>query len=157
MLWFLAVITTVYLLHAAWTDLKERYVYGNVGILLALAWLLYYLVQEGWNIKIFCVLAVHIFLWVAMNYFHIWGNGDSDLLLVFAMVNAWMMASYNFADCIIIECIFLIAAMLLSVLASVLEMMVRKKKWSIWTRAAVAPGFAIVTIYMLSAILVAEG
>lgn len=75
----LEVIISIYLILSAKRDLKERKVYSSLS--LGFAWIIVLsTVTDGvFELKtVFVFSIIHMIIFILMNYFHIWGAGDSD-------------------------------------------------------------------------------
>ena len=101
-----------------------------------------------------------------MNYFHIWGAGDSDVFLLFAsiilntysilgskgMIQLIYTSQFHLVmEVILIECLSLAFALSLSVLISKIESKVKRTKLTLKSGIAVVPGLAIVMIGFMMA------
>jgi hypothetical protein len=84
-----------------------------------------------------------------LNRFSVWGSGDSDMFLLFAdivLATSVVMNGYSVA---IMECLYLIAGLLISIVIGVIESRIRNRKMAGMNEIAVVPGLAIVMIVVI--------
>lgn len=163
----LEVIISIYLILSAKRDLKERKVYSSLS--LGFAWIIVLsTVTDGvFELKtVFVFSIIHMIIFILMNYFHIWGAGDSDVFLLFAsiilntysilgskgMIKIIYTSQFHLVmEVILIECLSLAFALSLSVLISKIESKVKRTKLTLKSGIAVIPGLAIVMIGFMMA------
>ena len=80
----LAIITTIFLLVSFAQDIKERTVYSFPCLILTDAWaIVLWGVANFTKAEIICFLLVHSSIYLLLRLFKIWGDGDSDIFLLF--------------------------------------------------------------------------
>ena len=146
----LAVFSIVYLVVAAFMDLKERMIFVFPIVVLQMLWSTYLLFSgayDGTFLTIYWI--VNLIIYLLLNHFEIWGAGDSDLFLL--MGNVCLVASENMNGYMatISECIVLCAGLGLSIGISRIEAGIKKEKVTLNRGVAVVPGIAVVMIVLL--------
>ena len=81
--------------------------------------------------------------------FHIWGDGDSDVFLLFIGITLCTFEIDNLLQFGFLICVFLVAAQLISLIAGVIEAGIKNRKLNRDSGLAVVPGFAMVLIIMI--------
>ena len=145
-----AIGSAIYLLHAAYMDVKERMIYSFPAILLTMVWSVYLLLDGNWNgyvLSAFWIL--HLIGYLIMNRLHIWGAGDSDLFLLFANLVMLQARGNNLYQTLMFECVALVIAMVLSLVIGAVEFQVKHKKWELKGKVAVVPGCSVVMMLLL--------
>ena len=111
----LAVTTGIYLVLATVWDIKSREIYTFPCNVLTVLWLAYTFFRGNVDVKVMALyIGFIIALYTLFNLTHIWGAGDSDLLLLFGSVYlAHMKVAFTLLD-VCKLCIALVLVLLLS-------------------------------------------
>lgn len=144
---FLAVTTGIYLVLMAVLDLKSREIYTFPCNVLTVLWVVYTFAKGNVDAKIIVAYVVFfIALYVAFNVTKIWGDGDSDLLLLFGSVYlAHMDGVFTLFD-VSSQCIALVLVLLFSAGIGFVEARLKKEHLRKDSSIAIAPGYAVVII-----------
>ena len=112
-------------------------------------------VMTDWENSFLCSFwLVHLIIYVVLNDFGVWGDGDSDLFLL--MGNLCLVASKAVSTGVLVfrECFFLMLGLLAAIGIGVIEANWKKKKLKVTYEIAVAPGMAVAgTILILQGFL----
>ena len=92
------------------------------------------------QLRLFCIWHIK---------FHIWGDGDSDVFLLFTGIILCTFKIDNLLQFGFLICVFLVAAQLISLIAGVIEAGIKNRKLNRDSGLAVVPGFAMVLIIMI--------
>ena len=87
--------------------------------------------------------------YMAYKIFHIWGDGDSDVFLLFISIILCTFKIDNLLQFGFLICVFLAAAQIISLIAGVIEAGIKNRKLNWDSGLAVVPGFAMVLIIMI--------
>ena len=143
----IAVATVIFLTVSFTTDIRERMIYAFPCMVLILSWLL---IQ--YHFVCICLL-LHLFVYSIMRILKIWGDGDSDVFLLYGAVYAAFAITTldikGMSAYLIMELIGMIVALLLSFGIAGIEALIRKEKLEKQSSIAVVPGFSIVMIFMI--------
>ena len=141
----LATATIIYLIQAAVMDVKEKKIYSFPCIVLSILWSAY-LIYSGERELYFLVSfwMIHISILTFFNKYHLWGAGDSDILLLFANVFLSFTGNLNAYAVAFYECMGVIGALGISLLVGCMEYRIRHKEMKITGNVAVAPGFSVI-------------
>ena len=149
----IAVATVIFLTVSFTTDIRERMIYAFPCMVLILSWILMGVIGIKDTAFVITVLLLHLFVYSIMRILKIWGDGDSDVFLLYGAVYAALamitldikgMSAYR-----IMELIGMIVALLLSFGIAGIEALIRKEKLGKQRSIAVVPGFSIVMIFMI--------
>lgn len=147
---FLMVSTILYISYSAYQDLKERMIYCFPCNALSVLWGIYLWQMEKWSVTFLVVFwMIHVFLYLFMNHFNVWGGGDSDFILLFCNVCLYSLGSTNVYEIAFIECISLCLAMLISITIGWLEGRIKRIKVNLKSEIAVVPGISIMMGVMI--------
>ena len=146
----LAVVTIIYLVLSAWMDLKERKIYSFPGIMLSLSWLSYLFStgEHRWQFLV-CYTIFHVALWFLFNRLKMWGAGDSDVFLLLSNVLLALTGPISGWRILFLECTALIGILDIAIIVGFIESKIKKSEFSLKTKAAVVPGFAVVISVLL--------
>lgn len=151
----LSIMTLCYFVLVSWQDLKERMLYTAPILFLHILWSIYLVVMTDWENCFLCSFwLVHLIIYVVLNDFGVWGDGDSDLFLL--MGNLCLVASKAVSTGVLVfrECFFLMLGLLAAIGIGVIEANWKKKKLKVTYEIAVAPGMAVAgTILILQGFL----
>ena len=143
-----AVTTIAFLVISFTTDLRERMIYSFPCLMLALSWCMLGFTSIHNVAFIMTIILLHLLAYSLMRIFRIWGDGDTDVFLLYGAVYAAFgihaFGTESLCIYLIGELMGMVAALLLSFLIGFIEARVRKKKLSRSSSIAVVPGFAIV-------------
>jgi hypothetical protein len=146
----LVFITCAVVLWSAVQDLRERMIYVFPITMLHILWSVYLYSFTEWPKMLLAVFWIlHLCLYLVLNRFSVWGSGDSDMFLLFAdivLATSVVMNGYSVA---IMECLYLIAGLLISIVIGVIESRIRNRKMAGMNEIAVVPGLAIVMIVVI--------
>lgn len=145
------ILTVIYMLQAGVMDIKEKKIYSFPCLVLTLLWSAYLLLMDVRydSSYLFSVWIMHVMLITFMNLIHVWGAGDSDVLLL--MLNVFL-ASFNLANpalLVISECAGVAASLSLAFFIGLVEMRIRKISFDLHGKMALVPGFSIVITAVL--------
>lgn len=141
----LAVITMVYLLLISIQDLRERAFYSFPANILTTLWSVFAI--RGMDMtddRVILVVLGYIAIYVVFNALRVWGEGDSDLLMLGTAIY-WSVKKSAFGiDSIIYQIILLVLVLLLAIGVGFFETKIRKKRLEKLSSIALAPGFFLV-------------
>ena len=147
----LAIITAIFLLVSFAQDIKERTVYSFPCLILTDAWaIVMWGVASFTKAEIICFLLVHSSIYLLLRLFKIWGDGDSDIFLLFGNICMAFAKPGSILSFAISECLLMALAVALSLLIGAVEYKVKKRKFSLNGDMAVIPGFAVVMIAVMA-------
>ena len=148
-----AVSTAVFMVMCLTTDLRERMIYVFPCYLLIPIWMMFGVASSEKAVMIGVILVLHIMAYLVFRIAGVWGDGDSDIFLLYGVVFMSFMTQikpeYGIGLCLIAELLGMIVALLLSFLIGVVEARVKKEKLTKHSSIAVVPGFSIVIIAMV--------
>lgn len=143
----IAATTGIYLVLATVWDIKSRVIYTFPCNVLTALWLVYAFIRGNVDVKeIALYIGFIIALYVLFNLTHIWGAGDSDLLLLLGFVYlAHIKDAFSLVD-VSKLCIALVLVLLLSMGIGLVEARRKKEHLKKTSSIAIAPGYAVVII-----------
>lgn len=148
-----AVTTAVFMVMCLTSDLRERMIYAFPCYLLIPIWMMLSVASTEKATMIGVILVLHIVAYLVFQVAGIWGDGDSDIFLLYGVVFMSFMTQvkpeYGIGLYLIAELLGMIAALLLSFLIGVVEAVIKKEKLTKSSSIAVVPGFSIVTIVLV--------
>ena len=146
------IITLIYMCVCFATDMKDKYVFTFPAIILAIAWFEAgpKMFEGGREINI--AIVINIIVYLLLRVIKVWGDGDSDIFILFAAVYGTYYLSlgidFGVLGFVMGEMGCLLASLVLSLLLGLAEAWSKKEKISGDTRIAVVPGFCITVIAM---------
>ena len=147
----IAVATVIFLSFT--TDIRERMIYAFPCMVLILSWILMGVIGIKDTAFVITVLLLHLFVYSIMRILKVWGDGDSDVFLLYGAVYAAFAITTldvkGMSAYLIMELIGMIVALLLSFGIAGIEALIRKEKLDKQSSIAVVPGFSIVMIFMI--------
>lgn len=152
---FLAVIVTTaaFLIISFGTDLRERMIYVFPCIMLTLSWGLMGLVGVHDMTFVMTIILLHMFVFFLMRILKVWGDGDSDMFLLYGAVYAAyaipVLGTHQMCGYFIGEIIGLLVALIISLVIGFIEARIKKQKIEKGSSIAVVPGFAVVMIVLI--------
>lgn len=148
-----AIITSIFMVFCISTDLRERAVYVFPCYVLIPVWMLIGAAVSEKVVMFGVILVLHIAAYLVFKIAGIWGDGDSDIFLLYGVVFAAFMLTvkpeYGIGLYIVAELLGMIAALVLSFVIGLIEAFVKKQKLTRTSSIAVVPGFSIVIIGMI--------
>ncbi len=146
----LAVLTAVFLIVSFVQDIKERTVFSFPCLILTDAWaIVLWSTVSYTKAEIICFLLAHSSIYLLLRLFKIWGDGDSDVFLLFGNVCMVFVKAGSILSLAISECLLLAGAVSLSLFIGAVEYKLRKRKFSLKGDMAVIPGFSLVMIAVM--------
>lgn len=149
-----SVITSIFMLFCISTDLRERAVYVFPCYVLIPVWMLIGASVSEKAVMFGVILVLHIAAYLFFRIAGVWGDGDSDIFLLYGVVLAAFMLTvkpeYGIGLYIVAELLGMIVALVLSFVIGLIEAGIKKKKLSKTSSIAVVPGFSIVIIGMIA-------
>ena len=146
----LAVITALFLLVSFAQDIKERTVYSFPCLILTGAWaIVSWSAASYTKAEIICFLLAHAVLFLLIRLFKIWGDGDSDIFLLFGNICMVFLNPGSTSTLAISESLLVVLAITISLLIGAVEYRIKKRKLSLKGDVAVIPGFSIVMIAVM--------
>lgn len=149
----LAAVSLVYAGISAYTDLKARELYVFPAWALSIAWIILLLAGDIGRIafkggspliSLMIYVGVNIVLMLVLSRFKVWGGGDTDFMMMYAMYLYGMWGSgTNIFSAFILEISGITMSVIAAVLTAVIECGIRKQKIGFHYGAAVIPGFFI--------------
>lgn len=149
----IAVATVIFLTVSFTTDIRERMIYAFPCMILILSWILMGVIGIKDTSFVITVLLLHLFVYSIMRILKVWGDGDSDVFLLYGAVYAAFAITTlevkGMSAYLIMELIGMIVALVLSFGIAGIEALIRKEKLGQQSSIAVVPGFSIVMIFMI--------
>ncbi len=149
----IAFATVIFLTVSFTTDIRERMIYAFPCMVFILSWILMGVIGIKDTSFVIIVLLLHLFVYSIMRILKVWGDGDSDVFLLYgAVYAAFAITTLDVKGMfayLIMELIGMIVALLLSFGIAGIEALIRKEKLEKQSSIAVVPGFSIVMIYMI--------
>lgn len=146
----LAAVTAVYLIQSAVMDIKEKKIYSFPCMVLTILWGVYLIYTQERELQFLVSFwMMHIFIFTIFNKCKIWGEGDSDVLLLFGNVLLIVTGTISGFAVAFYECIGLMIALFISLLIGCIEYRIRHKEIKIKGNVAVVPGFSVVMCVLM--------
>ncbi|MDD3138683.1 MAG: hypothetical protein PHX08_06905 [Lachnospiraceae bacterium] len=146
----LAIITTIYLIVIAWQDLKERKIYTFPCTMLNALWGIEIEMRLEMPWYVFLgYMAVCMALYALFTFRNIWGAGDSDLFLLFAVIFFSFAGETYTITSLCLEIMLFATALGSALVFAWIEAKVTRTKLNKNSAIAVAPGFAVVMIALI--------
>ena len=151
------VITAAFMLMFLTTDLRERMIYVFPCYLLIPLWMMVGVASSEKAVMIGSILVIHIMAYLLFRITGIWGDGDSDIFLLYGVVFMSFMTQIR-PECgiglyIVAELIGMVVALFISFLIGGVEALIKKRKLTKNSSIAVVPGFSIVIIAMIAGLI----
>ncbi len=146
MIYALCVATAIYLVFASVWDLRERAIYSFPCEGLLVLWGGY--IGFNGNVSglfLFIYFLIGILLYLFFQVKKIWGDGDSELLMLFMLVYLSFCHHFSISE-LCLELLLLSSALFMAILVSFMEARVKHERLYVNRSVAVAPGLAVVTI-----------
>lgn len=146
-------ITVAFMVLCFATDLRERMIYAFPCMTLIALWIVLGAISTGQFVMIGIAVSVHLAIYLALKITGIWGDGDSDVFLLYGMIFMTMMLTGKYEIGItmymILEIIVMVFALIVSFVVALIEAKIKGQKLTKKSSVAVVPGFAVVIILMV--------
>lgn len=146
-------ITVAFMVLCFATDLRERMIYAFPCMTLIALWAALCAISTGQFVMIGIAVSVHLAIYIALKITGIWGDGDSDVFLLYGMIFMTMMLTGKYEIGItmymILEIIVMVFALIVSFVVALIEAKIKGQKLTKKSSVAVVPGFAVVIILMV--------
>ena len=146
-------ITVAFMVLCFATDLRERMIYAFPCMTLITLWAVLCAISTGQFVMIGIAVSVHLAIYLALKITGIWGDGDSDVFLLYGMIFMTMMLTGKYEIGItmymILEIIVMVFALIVSFVVALIEAKIKGQKLTKESSVAVVPGFAVVIILMV--------
>ncbi len=146
-------ITVAFMVLCFATDLRERMIYAFPCVVLIALWAVLGAISTGQFMLIGIAVSVHLAIYLALKITGIWGDGDSDVFLLYGMIYMTMMLTGEYEIGImmymILELIGMVFALLVSFVVAFIEAKIKGQKLTKKSSIAVVPGFAVVIVFMV--------
>ena len=153
-----AVITTVFMTLCFVMDIRERMIYAFPCVMLIPFWLVLGIVATHRAALIGIIFALHMLAYFIFKTARIWGDGDSDVFLLYGTVfmTAVFTGKYEIgiAWYILAELVGIIIALFISLVIGIMEAIIRKKMIEKTSSVAVVPGFSVVIAGLLTKMII---
>ena len=146
-------ITVAFMVLCFATDLRERMIYAFPCMTLIALWTVLCAISTGQFVMIGIAVSVHFAIYLALKITGIWGDGDSDVFLLYGMIFMTMMLTGKYEIGItmymILELIGMVFALVVSFVVALIEAKIKGQKLTKNSSVAVVPGFAVVIVLMV--------
>lgn len=146
----LFIATVFYMTLVSVEDLREKEIHTFPADMLALIWTLAAFLERPADSLLYAIYMAAVFgLYFLFNKFCIWGEGDSDLFLLFAAVylktyGGSLAQGTTTIEYLMMELVLFVFALVAAALIGMIEASVRGQRINQKTAIALAPGFALV-------------
>ena len=146
----LSLATIPVLVFLAAQDFKERMIYSFPVLFLTGGWAMHsVMLYLDRPFVLIGAWSTAIALYIAYRVCSVWGDGDSDMWLLFTGIilctfDVWNMLQYGF-----LLCICLAGAQIAALIAGLIEAAIKERKLDRHSDLAVVPGFAVILIAIL--------
>ena len=141
----LGIISIPVLVFLAAQDIKERMIYSFPVLILSACWAVYsaYLYRNN-PAFIMAAWLITAALYIAYRVFSVWGDGDSDMFLLFTGIILCSFEINNVLQFMFILSVSLVFSQLLALLGGIMEAKLKKMKLTRHSGIAVVPGFSVI-------------
>ena len=141
----LGVITIAALVALSIQDIRERMIYSFPVLFLSAVWMVYSIAiyRERLMFLIVC-WGVSVAIFAAFRVMSVWGDGDSDMFLLFSGIILCSFKVISLQHFWFIECNLLVLTLLAALIIGLIEYLIRRKKLSKQSDVAVVPGFLVI-------------
>ena len=150
-------ITVAFMVLCFATDLRERMIYAFPCMTLIALWTVLGVISTGQYMLIGIAVSVHLAIYFALKIIGIWGDGDSDVFLLYGIIFMTMMLTDKYEIGVtmymILELIGMVFALLVSFVVALIEAKIKGQKLTKKSSVAVVPGFAVVIVLMVLKII----
>ena len=141
----LGIITIAVLIALSVQDIRERMIYSFPVLFLAAVWMIYSVAIYRDNLMFLIISwSVCIAVYAAFKVLCVWGDGDSDMFLLFTGIIICSFKISSLQQFWFIESTLLVVTMIAALLVGLIEYLVMRKKLSKQADIAVIPGFMVV-------------
>ena len=146
----LALATIPVLVFLAGQDLKERMIFSFPVLFLSGAWAAHSVIlYKGNPIFLIAAWSATIALYMAYKISGMWGDGDSDMWLLFTGIILSTFDLKNMLQFGFIVCILLVGVQGIALIAGLIEAAIKKRRLDRHSEIAVVPGFAVILIIVI--------
>ena len=146
-------ITVAFMMLCFATDLKERMIYAFPCMTLIALWTVLGVISTGQFVLIGIAVSVHLAIYFALKITGIWGDGDSDVFMLYGIIFMTMMLTGKYeigvTTYMILELIGMVCALIISFIVALIEARIKGQKLTKKSSVAVVPGFAVVIVLMV--------
>ena len=146
-------ITVAFMVLCFVTDLKERMIYAFPCMTLIAFWTVLGVISTGQFVLIGIAVSVHLAIYFALKITGIWGDGDSDVFMLYGIIFMTMMLTGKYeigvTTYMILELIGMVCALIISFIVALIEARIKGQKLTKKSSVAVVPGFAVVIVLMV--------
>lgn len=146
-------ITVAFMVLCFATDLKERMIYAFPCMTLIALWTVLGVISTGQFVLIGIAVSVHLAIYFALKITGIWGDGDSDVFMLYGIIFMTMMLTGKYeigvTTYMILELIGMVCALIISFIVALIEARIKGQKLTKKSSVAVVPGFAVVIVLMV--------
>ena len=131
-------------------DFKERMIYSFPVLFLSGAWAMYSVMLYRDNLMLLIpAWTMTIALYAAYKVWSVWGDGDSDMFLLFTGIILCTFDIRNMLQFGFMISIFLVIAQVVALISGLIEAAIKKRKLDRHSDLAVVPGFAAILITVI--------
>lgn len=146
-------ITVAFMVLCFVTDLKERMIYAFPCMTLIALWTVLGVISTRQFVLIGIAVSVHLAIYFALKITGIWGDGDSDVFMLYGIIFMTMMLTGKYeigvTTYMILELIGMVCALIISFIVALIEARIKGQKLTKKSSVAVVPGFAVVIVLMV--------
>ncbi len=131
-------------------DFKERMIYSFPVLFLSGGWTMYSVMLYRDNLMLLIpAWTMTIALYAAYKVWSVWGDGDSDMFLLFTGIILCTFDIRNMLQFGFMISIFLVIAQVVALISGLIEAAIKKRKLDRHSDLAVVPGFAVILITVI--------
>ena len=131
-------------------DFKERMIYSFPVLFLSGGWAMYSVMLYRDNLMLLIpAWTMTIALYAAYKVWSVWGDGDSDMFLLFTGIILCTFDIRNMLQFGFMISIFLVIAQVVALISGLIEAAIKKRKLDRHSDLAVVPGFAVILITVI--------
>lgn len=131
-------------------DFKERMIYSFPVLFLSGGWAMYSVMLYRDNLMLLIpAWTMTIALYAAYMVWSVWGDGDSDMFLLFTGIILCTFDIRNMLQFGFMISIFLVIAQVVALISGLIEAAIKKRKLDRHSDLAVVPGFAVILITVI--------
>lgn len=131
-------------------DFKERMIYSFPVLFLSGGWAMYSVMLYRDNLMLLIpAWTMTIALYAAYKVWSVWGDGDSDMFLLFTGIILCTFDIRNMLQFGFMISIFLVIAQVVALISGIIEAAIKKRKLDRHSDLAVVPGFAVILIMVI--------
>lgn len=154
----LSCTTIPILIFLAAQDFKERMIYSFPVLFLSGAWAVHsIMLYRERPVALILAWIITFALYMVYKLFHIWGDGDSDVFLLFTGIILCTFEIKNLMQFGFLVCICLVTSQVVALIFGFFEAVIQKRKLDRNSDLAVVPGFAMILIVVIFYGITREG